>query len=46
MAARLAQAFKGQGLAPGERLAILLPNCPQFVVAYHAALRLARWWCR
>ncbi len=40
MAARLAQAFKGQGLAPGERLAILLPNCPQFVVAYHAALRL------
>ena len=40
MAARLAQAFQGQGLAPGERLAILLPNCPQFVVAYHAALRL------
>ena len=40
MAARLAQAFKGQGLAPGERLALLLPNCPQFVVAYHAALRL------
>ncbi len=39
-AARLAQAFQGQGLAPGERLAILLPNCPQFVVAYHAALRL------
>jgi long-chain acyl-CoA synthetase len=39
-AARLAQAFKSQGLAPGERLAILLPNCPQFVVAYHAALRL------
>ena len=39
-AARLAQAFKGQGLAPGERLALLLPNCPQFVVAYHAALRL------
>ena len=39
-AARLAGAFKGQGLAKGERLAILLPNCPQFVVAYHAALRL------
>ena len=39
-AARLAQAFKGQGLAKGERLAILLPNCPQFVIAYHAALRL------
>jgi long-chain acyl-CoA synthetase len=39
-AARLAQALKSQGLAPSERLAILLPNCPQFVVAYHAALRL------
>jgi long-chain acyl-CoA synthetase len=38
--ARLAQAFKGQGLAQGDRLAILLPNCPQFVMAYHAALRL------
>ena len=40
LAARLARAFKDQGLSPGERLAILLPNCPQFVVAYHAALRL------
>src|SRR5208337_267124 len=40
LAARLARAFKDQGLRPGERLAILLPNCPQFVVAYHAALRL------
>ncbi|MCX5891513.1 MAG: AMP-binding protein, partial [Deltaproteobacteria bacterium] len=39
-AARLARAFKDQGLAPGDRLAIFLPNCPQFVVAYHAALRL------
>ena len=39
-AARLARAFQGLGLAPGERLAIFLPNCPQFVVAYHAALHL------
>jgi long-chain acyl-CoA synthetase len=39
-AARLAQAFKDLGLAPGERLGILLPNCPQLAVAYHAALRL------
>jgi long-chain acyl-CoA synthetase len=38
--ARLAHAFKSSGLAPGERLAILLPNCPQMVVTYHAALRL------
>jgi len=39
-AARVARAFQGLGLAPGERLALFLPNCPQFVVAYHAALRL------
>jgi len=38
--ARLAQAFQNLGLAPGRRLAILLPNCPQLVMAYHAALRL------
>jgi long-chain acyl-CoA synthetase len=39
-AARLAQALKNLGLAPGDRLGLLLPNCPQLVVAYHAALRL------
>jgi len=39
-AARLAQAFKDLGLGPGERLGIYLPNCPQLVIAYHAALRL------
>ncbi len=36
----LANAFKSQGLAAGDRLAIFLPNCPQLVIAYHAALRL------
>ena len=39
-AARVARAFQGLGVAPGEHLALFLPNCPQFVVAYHAALRL------
>jgi long-chain acyl-CoA synthetase len=38
--ARLAQAFMSLGLGPGDRLGILLPNCPQLVLAYHAALRL------
>jgi long-chain acyl-CoA synthetase len=37
---RLAQAFQNLGLSPGERLGLLLPNCPQLVMAYHAALRL------
>ena len=39
-AARLAQALKSLGLGPGDRLAIFLPNCPQLIIAYHAALRL------
>jgi long-chain acyl-CoA synthetase len=38
--ARLANALKSLGLVPGERLGIFLPNCPQLVTAYHAALRL------
>ena len=37
---RLAAALKGLGLARGERLGLFLPNCPQLVIAYHAALRL------
>ncbi len=39
-AARLAQAFRDLGVALGERVALLLPNCPQFVLAFHAILRL------
>ncbi|MCL6621746.1 MAG: long-chain fatty acid--CoA ligase [Syntrophobacterales bacterium] len=39
-AARLASGLRELGLAPGERLAILLPNCPQLVAAYFAALSL------
>ncbi len=38
--ASLAGALRRLGLAPGERLGIFLPNCPQLVMAYHAALRL------
>ncbi len=39
-AARLAQGFRELGLGPGDRLAIMLPNCPQLAVAYYAALAL------
>ncbi|HEX2914188.1 MAG TPA: long-chain fatty acid--CoA ligase [Chloroflexia bacterium] len=28
------------GIRPGERVALLLPNCPQFVIAYYGALRI------
>jgi long-chain acyl-CoA synthetase len=38
--ARIAQSLQTLGLAPGERLAILLPNCPQLILTYHAALHL------
>ena len=35
---RLARSFLDLGLGPGERLAVLLPNCPQLAVTYHAIL--------
>jgi long-chain acyl-CoA synthetase len=28
------------GVAPGDRVALILPNCPQHVVAFYAVLRL------
>jgi long-chain acyl-CoA synthetase len=37
---RLARALQNLGLGPGERLAVLLPNCPQLATAYHAILAL------
>lgn len=30
----------GLGVKPGSRVALVLPNCPSHLVAYHAALRL------
>lgn len=35
---RAAIAFRSLGLAKGDRVAIMLPNCPQAVVAYYGAL--------
>jgi long-chain acyl-CoA synthetase len=37
---RLARAFQNLGLGPGDRLAVLLPNCPQLAAAYQAILSL------
>ncbi len=37
---RLSRAFKDLGLKPGDRLAVLLPNCPQLAATYHAVLAL------
>ena len=38
--ARAAQALRGLGVAAGDRVALVLPNCPQHVVAFYAVLRL------
>lgn len=37
---RFANVLKGFGINPGDRVAILLPNCIPCVVAYYATLRL------
>ncbi|GHF57129.1 long-chain acyl-CoA synthetase [Deinococcus metalli] len=37
-ARRLASALHKVGVRPGDRVAIMLPNCPQFVTAFYGAL--------
>jgi long-chain acyl-CoA synthetase len=37
---RAAQALRVAGVKAGDRVALVLPNCPQHVVAFYAALRL------
>jgi long-chain acyl-CoA synthetase len=39
LANRFANALIGLGVAPGDRVALLMPNCPQMVLAYYGALR-------
>ncbi len=36
---RCAAALARLGVAKGERVAVMLPNCPQYVVAFHGILR-------
>ncbi|MDO9395405.1 MAG: AMP-binding protein, partial [Herbiconiux sp.] len=37
---RAAEGLRRLGVRHGDRVAIVLPNCPQHVVAFYAALRL------
>src|SRR3954451_7226931 len=37
---RFAGGLASLGVAPGDRVALLLPNCPQHVIAFFAVLRL------
>jgi long-chain acyl-CoA synthetase len=39
LANRFANALIALGVAPGERVALLMPNCPQMVLAYYGGLR-------
>ncbi len=36
---RFAAALQAFGVAKGDRVAVMLPNCPQFAVAFYGALR-------
>ncbi len=36
----MAAALQSLGIAKGDRIALMLPNCPQFVIAYFALLRI------
>ncbi len=36
---RFAAGLHAGGLQPGDRVALLMPNCPQFVIAFYGALR-------
>ncbi|MFC0032391.1 long-chain-fatty-acid--CoA ligase [Micromonospora chaiyaphumensis] len=38
--ARAAEALRRLGVGTGDRVALVLPNCPQHVVAFYAVLRL------
>ena len=37
---RFGAALQGMGVGPGDRVAIMLPNCPQFVIAAYATWRI------
>jgi long-chain acyl-CoA synthetase len=37
---RMANALAGMGIQKGDRVALLMPNCTQFVISYYAALKL------
>jgi long-chain acyl-CoA synthetase len=37
---RFAAALQQMGVAPGDRVALHMPNCPQYPIAYYAVLRI------
>ncbi len=35
---RMATALKGMGVKKGDRVALMLPNSPQFIISYYGVL--------
>src|SRR3972149_8898245 len=42
LASRYAGALIRHGVSPGDRVALYLPNCPQFVIAYFGTWKAGR----
>jgi long-chain acyl-CoA synthetase len=40
LASRLGYGLRTRGVGPGSKVVVLLPNCPEVIVAFQAALRL------
>jgi non-ribosomal peptide synthetase component E (peptide arylation enzyme) len=43
---RVAANLVAAGIEPGDRVALQLPNIPQFLTSYSEFSRRAPWWCR
>lgn len=40
LSSRLAAGLQNKGICKGHKVALLLPNCPQFIVSYYAILKI------
>src|SRR5690606_30242636 len=40
LSSQLARAMAGRGIAAGDRIALFLPNVPEFAIVYYAAQRI------
>jgi len=41
---RFASGLERLGIQHGDRVALMLPNCPQYIISHFATLRRARSW--
>ena len=45
LSSRCARGLRAQGLAPGDAVAVQLPNFPEFLVSYFGILKPGWSWC-